>query len=196
MGGNRTRKMGHREKTCILIYTQGEKTEPIYFRSFKKRGSAFTIKIIPHPVDPKELVCYAVRDRKQAKHGCVLDVWCVFDKDDTSDSNFNEAIEAAHKNRVRVAYSIECFELWLLLHYEDVTNPLTRDKYNERLSCCLGEKYDKTDDKQISGFRELQSDAIGRAKKLYEKMMRGKNYAAHNPISNVFELVEYLEEIA
>ena len=56
-------------------------------------------------------------------------VWIVFDRDrsDKDDEdigkaiNFNGALTKAKKHNFEVAYSNDAFELWLLLHLEDVT---------------------------------------------------------------------------
>lgn len=46
-------------------------------------------------------------------------VWCVFDKDDFSAQDFNNAITVAEGLNFGVAYSNQSFEYWLILHFDD-----------------------------------------------------------------------------
>ena len=46
-------------------------------------------------------------------------IWCVFDKDDFSDNDFNYAIHLANKLNFYTAYSNQAFEYWLILHFDD-----------------------------------------------------------------------------
>ena len=63
----------------------------------------------------------------------------MFDKDDLDQTpgnriNFESAFELAAQEKINVAYSNECFELWLVLHFIDVNPslPLPRqDLYNK-----------------------------------------------------------------
>ena len=52
------------------------------------------------------------------------EVWCVFDMDvqnsDKDFANFDNSIDRAKSLGYNVAYSNDCFELWLLLHYKDI----------------------------------------------------------------------------
>ncbi|MDZ7878813.1 MAG: RloB family protein [Saprospiraceae bacterium] len=63
-------------------------------------------------------------------------VWCVFDRDrepnDGKDTAFNDSIRTANAKGIKTAWSNDDFELWILLHFEDVdpNNPdyLSREK--------------------------------------------------------------------
>ena len=69
-------------------------------------------------------------------------VWCVFDRDkeinDRKDTSFSDSIIMAQAKGFRTAWSNDDFELWILLHFEDVepTNDeyRKRSKYYERLT--------------------------------------------------------------
>src|SRR5690606_11740904 len=57
----------------------------------------------------------------------VDEVWVVFDKDDAekvpaNTLRFTEAFKIAQEEKMKVAYSNEVFELWLLLHFSDVSS--------------------------------------------------------------------------
>ncbi|MEQ1732253.1 MAG: RloB family protein [Bacteroidia bacterium] len=76
-----------------------------------------------------------------------LQVWCVYDKDtdfsihatkDTLAENntaFNISIQTAKTNGIQVAWSNDAFELWILLHFEDVAiEASNRTYYYNRLT--------------------------------------------------------------
>jgi hypothetical protein len=64
-----------------------------------------------------------------------IEIWCVFDRDKSivtkTDVDFNLAIQLAELNNLNVAWSNDCFELWILLHLEDVNKNL--QNYNSRI---------------------------------------------------------------
>lgn len=74
-------------------------------------------------------------------------VWCVFDRDkesnDGKDTAFNDSIRTANAKGIRTAWSNDDFELWILLHFEDVdpsnADYFNRTKYYERLTHILKE---------------------------------------------------------
>ena len=78
-----------------------------------------------------------------------IKVWCVFDRDfngnpgilDKAEISFDESTHTAKRNNIKVAWSNDSFELWILLHYEDVDpkEPLLRNEYYERLTEILKE---------------------------------------------------------
>ena len=64
----------------------------------------------------EDLVNYAIKINALAanRYG---NVWVVFDKDDFSDDQFNNAISLAERNGIHTAWSNESIELWFLLHF-------------------------------------------------------------------------------
>ena len=73
-------------------------------------------------------------------------VWCVFDRDknideaqnERSNIEFDEAIALARRRGIKVAWSNDAFELWVLLHFEAVeitdNNIANRVTYYNRLT--------------------------------------------------------------
>lgn len=102
------------EKPTILIVCGGENTEPSYFNQF--RLTSVKIEIISKARDPLSLVEKASFKMKAEKYD---QAWVVFDKDEYTDENFNDAILKANANGIGVAYSNQAFEYWLLLHLND-----------------------------------------------------------------------------
>ncbi len=56
------------------------------------------------------------------------EIWCVFDRDkipdgskpDAADTEFDKSIELAELHGIKVAWSNDAFELWVLLHFIEV----------------------------------------------------------------------------
>jgi len=53
-------------------------------------------------------------------------VWAVFDRDEHL--HFDEAIDLCQNNDIHIGRSNPCFEVWLILHFEDFHRPDERDK--------------------------------------------------------------------
>jgi len=126
----------------FLIVCEDEKTEKCYFEKFKEDFEKIYPKetVFLRPVgtgqNSKGVVEQAIIKKKELfeeSNKTVDEVWAVFDKDDLDRSEGNrkrfvEAFEIAEKEKIQVAYSNEVFELWLLLHFTDVSskNPMPR----------------------------------------------------------------------
>ena len=102
------------EMPYILIVCEGENTEPDYFNHF--RFSSLRVKAVGEGYNTVSLV---ERAEQLAERDVYDQVWCVFDKDDFSDENFNNAIRFAEAKGFSVGYSNQAFEYWLLLHFND-----------------------------------------------------------------------------
>ena len=65
-----------------------------------------------------------VAGRERLKFDPATEIWSVFDRDwtpdDGKDTAFNDAISTAEDRGIRVAWNNDDFELWILLHFEDV----------------------------------------------------------------------------
>jgi hypothetical protein len=113
------------QRKSILIFTEGE-TELGYFKEFsiKSRviGKGHAINTI------KE----AILVKKSYKN--IEEFWIVFDKDENTPSQIIQAIKIAEKANINVAISCEAFELWWLLHYEEVTHYIPRKDYDKKIA--------------------------------------------------------------
>ncbi len=122
--------------------------------------------------------------RRLAHHDDEYDeVWCVVDVDQFPD--VPEATAAAGASGIQLAVSNPCFELWLLLHFEDP--PERCDGYPEavrRLRRHLP-RYDK----QALNFADFAPGiqaAISRGERLHAE----RETAPHRPHSAVWRLVQ------
>ena len=118
------------EKPSILIVCEGENTEPSYFNQF--RITSAKVKSVGEGYNTVSLVNRALTLSQQGNYD---QVWCVFDKDDFNDNDFNSAIQIAIANNFVVAYSNQSFEYWLILHFNDHQGGgMHRDIYNDKIN--------------------------------------------------------------
>lgn len=120
-------------------------------------------------------------------------VWCVFDKDSFTPSDFGNAINSASAKGYRVAYSNEAFELWYLLHFNYYDSAFSRDRYKSMLTDLLHFTYEKNNPQMYEILLHNQSDAIRNAKHLLNRY-DPRNPSNDNPSTTVFELVAYLNQ--
>jgi hypothetical protein len=179
----------------ILIVCEGNKTEPLYFNALRRyrRLSATQIDIVPGGIsgsDPRSIVKYARKRKKRMKRrGRRFDsVWCVFDRDEHP--RIHEAFLWLRESHFDVAFSNPCFELWFLLHYQDIEEPLDRFEALRRLRRLMPE-YRKTS----SIFYLLiphQKAAIQRAEELRSRLRADGRKDGDNPSTSVDRLVSFL----
>jgi hypothetical protein len=146
-------------KKTFIIFCEDGAVEPAYFELFKKDDvhiSAFGDKSKHHAqVDyateyfrKNDLIEVNNLGQEILKIDEGAQVWCVFDRDknpnDQKDTAFNDSIFNANSKGIKTAWSNDDFELWILLHFEDVnpenTEYLHRTKYYERLTEILKQK--------------------------------------------------------
>lgn len=118
------------EKPSILIVCEGEHTEPSYFNQF--RITSARVKSVGEGYNTVSLVNRALALAQQGNYD---QVWCVFDKDDFDDNDFNAAIQIAETKNFGVAYSNQSFEYWLLLHFNDHQGGgMHRGNYDDKIN--------------------------------------------------------------
>jgi hypothetical protein len=121
-------------KQRFLLCCEGAGTEPGYFRSladFLRNPLIELIEIViaeHESTDPKQIVVQAKGLRASANREARRmrdsnlgydQVWCVFDRDEHV--YFDEAIKQALDNKLSLAVSNPCFELWILIHFQAQT---------------------------------------------------------------------------
>ena len=187
--GYSARKVNTREiKQRFLIVCEGAKTEPNYFKSF--RVPKVVIEIQGLGENPSKLVQSANDLKSEDDYD---QVWCVFDRDDWTKEDFNNAISSANKYGFKVAYSNEAFELWYVLHFEFLNTAIPRDDYIKKLTSLLGKKYQKNSNIIYDDLIEKQDTAFKNAKKLLEQYEPSQP-EQDNPSTTVHLLVGQLNK--
>ena len=175
-------------RKTFMIFTEGQ-TEEGYFKKFKVRCKTIiggnALRIVEEAVVQKQQI---------KKH--VDEYWVVFDKDDTSKSDFLKAIKLATDNGLNVAYSCEAFEIWWLFHFMEIAAPIQRKDYENKLKKHLPEY--KFREKGLSQgelmwmqLDKLKEIGIANAKKAHSKFEHPEN-AFEQSVTTVYELVELL----
>lgn len=115
----------------FFIFYNGEVTEGNYFRdfieAFRNKNKVQFVKLRFTHGSPEQVVEQAQNfiDPVDSPDDNGDIVWLVFDKDDFDEQGgqYTETIKEVQTQSWSVAYSNECFELWLLLHFQDVAEP-------------------------------------------------------------------------
>lgn len=179
----RSRRQPFREpRTRILVLCCGKRTEPQYFNGLVRhvRSPSVAVKIKTGSSDPAGLVA-------QAKVFLDSDnfdqVWCVVDVDEFDIARAVMAVGSEPK--IRLAVSNTCFELWLLLHFQDHTAFLTNCDKAAKLLRRHVPGYEKS--VVFRTYAPGLRDAIERGRKL-----GGTDDDHPNPSTGVWRLVELI----
>jgi hypothetical protein len=177
-------------RTTILIVCEGTKTEPGYFDGFRV-AQICEIDAQGTGYNTLSLVNEAIRLSKLHNYN---QVWCVFDKDDFPNSDFDNAIQKARQNKFEIAYSNQSFELWYVLHYQYLTSSLHRRDYCRLLDTCLGKKYEKNSKDMYEVLLPRQKIAIENSERLLT--IHSTTPANSSPSTTVHLLVKELNRLA
>lgn len=192
----------------ILIVWEGRKTEPLYFKEIKSVYRLQTANVEVHPsaigTDPIQVVRYAQQlfeagdPHKRLRAKAFEKVFAIFDRDDHR--SYFDALTLAGKldGKLRndakqsVAFkaiaSIPCFELWLLLHYEDIQHSIHRNEVLSRLKLHIP-GYDKGIGGSFTATKENLEIASQRARQLAS---RSTAYDDTEPSTDIVDLVRLL----
>ncbi|KJS87014.1 MAG: hypothetical protein JM58_05755 [Peptococcaceae bacterium BICA1-8] len=197
-----------------LIVCEGKKTEPNYFEGIKQRieikykdkidvRKKIELEIEGTGRNTQDLVNYTLEIRSLSKN-IYGNVWVVFDKDDFSEEQFNNAINRANENDIRVAWSNEAIELWFFLHFEYLDAAINRHQYIDKLNDYFS-KYKINNGKYNKSLPEIFDILfkIGNVQKAIERSIKLRSShcelgnitnCSKNPCTTVDELVKELFE--
>jgi len=190
---------------------EGEKTEPNYFNDIRRecRLSTANVQVLQcvTGTQPLQVVEYAEQlfrfgDLAKDVPAKAFDrVFAVFDRDDHD--TYHNALAKADvlDNRIkndlnsaipfRAIASVPCFELWLLLHFEDVTAPIHRNDVYRRLKTHIPD-YTKGERGHWEITRGYLDAAIARAQ---ARIRMTTAYDGTEPYTAVHELVSLLTHL-
>lgn len=200
------RKVGGRTAaSVVLILSEGEKTEPLYFNALCREEElrSVRVKVVGVGVDPTQLVREAEKQRdallKSLGKETEIKVWCVFDSEGIGASvKLAEAIRYADEQKIELAVSNPAFELWYLLHLSPRSNSFSKamqviHALQPLLKAQKIPPYTKTNPKMYEHLKKYQPEAIQRAIALciYDPTTSPKERCP-NPSTGVYRLVQYL----
>ncbi|MFZ5697253.1 MAG: RloB family protein [Pseudomonadota bacterium] len=196
----------------ILIVSEGRKTEPLYFGDICAHYRLHSANVQVRPSEfgtaPIQVVQYAQQllkkgdNHKGIRPLAFERVYVVFDRDDHESyfealklsESLDKKIRNDDKKPVRfiAIASVPSFELWLLLHFEDVLAPLHRDDVMRRLKTHIP-GYGKGVDGIFALTRGQLASAMRRADALRAKKFDA--YTAPEPFTGVADLVQVLTSL-
>jgi hypothetical protein len=183
----------------FLIACEGRRTEPYYFLALSRefRNPLVYLEIEREGGTPKTLVERAAAKKKLAARDArsqrdpflAFDqVWCVFDVDEHP--YLADALQQARANGIKVAVSNPCFELWVLLHFQEQSAFLDRAMARRLLK------------KYIPGYQKIvpfealkpyYNNAVERAK-ILDARCESAGVRGDNPSTGVYRLTEGIRE--
>ena len=192
-------RVTRRKKPTVLIALEDTKSAKYYINELARDyGVSKRIEFVPPKGTNPKNVLKAI-NLHSTKASEIESRWLVFDKDDYSKEEINGTISSAKANRINIAFSNESYELWILLHFEDVKRHITRKETNKRLNRYFKEKYNIEYSKasiEIYGLiKSNQEVAINRAKELYNGNLNSDGYIDYlsNPLTTFYKLVEHIK---
>jgi hypothetical protein len=205
-GGRNTRVLRERAP-LVWVFCEGAArgsgacgTEEWYLSECKSRG--VSVKILPCGKSGSALIEQAEARLEHEKRKPDT-VWLVFDKDNLG-AKFASALREAETRGFRIAYSIECFEVWLLLHFLVPNDGDSRDcayrarqleQVIRRVSGDTKYTYDKTENLFQKLYADRVVDAVRNAQMLEQRY--GVEIAQGNrvPYTNVHVLIEDIRRV-
>ena len=202
-------------KPVFHIYCEGE-TEEYYLEGYinKFYSGNRRLKVIKiEKTDKntaKELVTEAIECQDKCPKGDLF--WVVYDRESEqkySDELHKIAYDRAEPKNISIAISNVCFEVWLLLHFQEVVKPYNnykdlRDHSQLREECKKRGllDYDKTNKQLFEIFKQTE---LTQARNRAERMNTSTKNSADrswtkpyqwNPYTNVHELLDEIDKFA
>jgi len=155
----------------IIIAMEGNKTEPDYFNKlkieYKKSKLIIPLDRLNTNSDPKHVI-NQLNDYKKDNDIDVLDeLWLIIDTenpDNRSQELLSEIADECETKNYRLGMSNPCFEIWLILHYEDSDSISKTAKCGELKTKWKEIKHNKRQNKE--NILDFLTIAVNNAEKL------------------------------
>ncbi|MFD1536126.1 RloB family protein [Nonomuraea guangzhouensis] len=190
----RRRTANRPERKTIVVFCEGEASEPDYINGLKRlpdvrANTSINIEIHPEQGVPFILVQRAV---ERSRDDEVDECWCVFDVEwPKNHPNLKQAIRLADEHGIRLAISNPCFELWLILHFEDQTAFMNTSEAERKSRKLDGRSGKRIDPDQYVQHRHAASE---RASLLAIRHARNQSlFPNNNPSSTMGDLLEAID---
>lgn len=192
------------EQKSVLIALEDTKSSKFYFEELikdkKLSGEVLFAKHIG--TNPSNVIEAIVLHLAKNKETTYEKKWAIFDRDSWSKQDVNSAIYRAKQLDICVGISNESYELWLLLHFEEIRKYTSRQNLNSKLNKYFkdyfGVDYSKSSQDVYRYIIGFQKTAILNAENLI-KMHISANGAIdpeqNNPITFIHQLVKCLNSL-
>jgi hypothetical protein len=185
-------------RKTVVVFCEGRRTEPEYLEALRRDPAIKEVAAVDLRIDvqgsgcvPLTLVRRAVeaRDRASRQEAEIDEFWCVFDVEwPKNHPDLTRAQELARNNNIRLAVSNPCFELWLILHFQDHRSWLDTNSARRIRRACDGCKDKGLPTKEYLTRRDV---AVSRAAALDDMHGRdGKLLPKNNPSSGMYRLLK------
>lgn len=200
----RSTKKKRIERKGVLLALEDTKSSKYYFEKLiQDKGLSGEVIFAKHiGTDPKNVVNAIVSHLDKNKKNIYEKKWVVIDKDDYSKEQINGAIQRARDLGIFVAISNEAYELWILLHFKPITAHTNRAALNRELDFIFRDKFKVEYSKASRDIYQLiiglQETAITNSKRLVKSYMKDNGELdpfSNNPLTMIYELVEYLNTL-
>jgi hypothetical protein len=199
----RRRTGTRRPKKTLLVFCEGEKTEPQYLEALKRQPEIRDVAAVDLRIEtghggavPLTLVALAIdaRNRAAAEEAEIDEFWCVFDVEwPRNHPGLSDAVRRARENEIHLAITNPCFELWLILHFNDHGAWLDNDAARR-----LRRGLDGSSDKSLEAakYMPLVAAAARRAADLETRHQRnGAIFPDDNPSSGMHRLIASIQPV-
>lgn len=180
----------------FVIATEGEVTEPSYFNTlFKKSQAKVKVQILKSKTQSAPAKVLKRLEGFLADHDIrkTDEAWLVVDRDQWSPQDLQQLCEWTDKATNRcLALSNPCFELWLLLHFEDGRAATDLKEIKKRLAKHLPH-FEKEISVNTFNF-SMAREAVERAKASDKPPC--KTWPEKPACTTVYRLVEKLLKVA
>ena len=203
---NLSRRTAQKEPyQMILIVCEGEKTEINYFKDLIKVEKLSSVNITICSgcgSDPVSVVTTAIKKREEQDMYLSFDaVYCAIDRDEHK--NFDQAIQQARDNDIKLIVSYPSFEYWYLCHFHYSRSPIVRTNNRSPGDNCihilkpkwkneLNEEYEKNIENPYTKLNKYIDQALTNAK---NALKDAESNQEPNPSTRVHELVDVLRSI-
>lgn len=190
-----------RPRKTLVVFCEGERTEPEYLDALKRQPPVRDVAAVDLRVEtgqggsvPRTLVAMAIdaRSRAAEEEAEIDEFWCVFDVEwPRNHPGLADAIQQARANSIKLAISNPCFELWLILHFQDYSSWLDNNQARR-----LRRQLDGSSDKGLDAakYMPFAADAARRAAGLDKRHLQdGTVFPHNNPTSGMHRLLAAVE---
>ncbi|MFA6172631.1 MAG: RloB family protein [Kiritimatiellales bacterium] len=191
-------------KPRLHIFCEGEKTEPNYLNGYIERcfpGTKLTLVRATKKNTPIPLVEEAIAEKSRRDIPEEDQFWVVYDRESSinyPDALHAEARDKAKANGIKIAFSNVCFEVWLLLHFQETVPNC--DSCADLCKRSLLKKHIPDYDKGVK--RNYTAAEVSMARKNAVKLNKQTKAGADaswtkpyqwNPYTNVHELLDEMD---
>lgn len=172
----------------ITIYCEGE-SEVQYFNMLRqkyKKGSVHADKIKFKKINANGLSILErayIQERNNRRKSD--EVYVAFDRDKMNDNEVAKCVNYAEKIGYKLLFSSISFEVWILMHFEEVNRHYTNEQLKRKLS---GKDYFNTDYNKFKGnnYDDFLYDRVADAKNNGDKLLKSNNdIIKDNPYTNI-----------